>query len=108
MQRDALRWGDPMAHLVKRRQPELDAPPALVAANAEAMKKSGFVIPLEVPPHSWLRRNLGPPLNRYSIRPGRHWDGVDRSNGFEREMFKSQNAQRARQQEAFYMGQEDM
>lgn len=25
----------------------------------------------EVPPHSWLKRNIGPPLNRYSIRPGK-------------------------------------
>uniref|UniRef100_K4A0C1 Uncharacterized protein n=1 Tax=Setaria italica TaxID=4555 RepID=K4A0C1_SETIT len=35
----------------------------------EKMKESGFIVPQNIPSHSWLKR------------PGRHWDGVDRSNG---------------------------
>ena len=31
--------------------------------------------------------------NRYGIRPGHRWDGVDRGNGFEGEWFKARNKQ---------------
>ena len=51
---------------------------------------------------------MGPPLNRYSIKPGRHWDGVDRSNGFESDMFRQRNAQAALAQEARMWAQSDM
>lgn len=62
----------------------------------------------EVPAHSWLKRGASVPLNRYSIRPGRHWDGVDRSNGFEANMFRQRNEQSALAQEARMWAQSDM
>lgn len=108
MHRRRSRWGDPMAGLVKAKEPELAAPASLVERHADRMKKSGFIIPQEVPKHSWLRRGLGPPSNRYNIRPGRHWDGVDRGNGFEGEMFKRQTELKRREQEAYMWAQEDM
>ena len=101
------------AGLVKAKLPEVEAAVAaggasLTERHAERMKKSGFIIPQEVPKHSWLRRGVGAPPNRYGIKPGRHWDGVDRGNGFERDMFKRQNEIKRQKQEAFMWAQEDM
>lgn len=69
---------------------------------------TGFKIPQGVPSHSWSKRGVPPPANRYNIKPGRHWDGVDRSNGFEKEYFKTLNAKAVREQEARMWAQGDM
>ena len=69
---------------------------------------AGFKIPQEVPAYSWLKRGAADPGNRYNIRPGRHWDGVNRSNGFEKEMFKMLAARKANESEARAWAQADM
>lgn len=103
--KERLRWGDPMAHLVKQNNSE----PVLEDLGArEEMKASGFVVPQDIPKHSWLKRGMAPPPNRYDIRPGRHWDGVDRSTGYEQGLFKSKNEKKARDLEAYLWSVSDM
>ncbi|KAG7955705.1 hypothetical protein I3843_11G086500 [Carya illinoinensis] len=105
MLKERLRWGDPMAHLVKKKHPEMVLPNL---GDSEKMKESGFVIPQDIPIHSWLKRGLDAAPNRYGIRPGRHWDGVDRSNGFEKGLVKRTNERRATETEAYLWSVSDM
>ncbi|KAM3306238.1 BUD13 isoform X1 [Capsicum chacoense] len=105
MLKERVRWGDPMAHLVKKKQ--LDPILPDFGAN-EKMKDSGFIIPQVIPSHSWIKRGLDAAPNRYGIRPGRHWDGVDRSTGYEKNLFKSMNEKQATEREAYLWSVSDM
>ena len=71
--RAEMRWEDPMAqHLAKR--------------SSGAPSKPKY-------------RGPPPPPNRFDIPPGHRWDGVDRSNGYEKQFFIAQAKARRDAQE---------
>lgn len=104
--RGELRVDDPMVSYFAAKLPD-----ELTRAAGKRLDKvhggdlagaSGFSVPQEVPDHSWMRRGVAPLPNRVNIKPGRHWDGVHRSNGFEKTfVFGYANRAKAREREKY-------
>ncbi|CAG0885124.1 unnamed protein product [Cyprideis torosa] len=87
--KDAEREGDPMLKYIQKKK-EKD-----VRGDGEIVAKPKY----KGPP---------PPPNRFKIPPGYRWDGVDRSNGYEKQYFDRINQRKATENEAYKWSVEDM
>lgn len=85
MLREQEREGDPMAAMLRRKKDR--------ATKAQAKPQ------YKGPP---------PPPNRFNILPGYRWDGVDRSNGFEKKRYLRISEKKALREEAYKWSVEDM
>jgi len=81
-QKQQERWNDPAAAFLSKKQNKGPRKPEYVG-----------------PP---------PPPNRFAIKPGYRWDGVDRGNGFEQKLFQRGNERQRRGLEAYEWSVDDM
>lgn len=91
-----LRWNDPMARFLEAE----DKPSGGGGGGSRGGPASGSKVSRRP-----VYKGACPP-NRYGIKPGYRWDGVDRSNGFESERFKALN-RRERNKDLSYQWQMD-
>ncbi|CAG5114959.1 unnamed protein product [Candidula unifasciata] len=84
-------WKTPMLDFIRKKKEKED-------------KKTGKKKKNELPKY----KGPLPPPNRFNIQPGYRWDGVDRSNGFEKKIFASQANKKAIQEIAYKWSTEDM
>jgi len=85
--KDVQRWNDPAARF-------------LTGDSGSKKKSKGPTKPKYAGPM--------PAPNRFGIPPGYRWDGVDRSNGFEKEFLQSGNKRKVRDAAARVYSTEDM
>ena len=101
-QKAQIRWGDPMAGQTGADSGEDDG-------NSKKKKKKKKKRKRESKDkRKRVYKGPPPPPNRFGIQPGHRWDGVDRSNGWEREIFKKQSSNIANELEAYHWSVAEM
>ncbi len=95
--KEVIRWDDPMAAYMAQKQADESFNKGGSASRTKG--DSGRVVKRKV------YQGAAPP-NRYGIKPGWRWDGVDRGNGFEKEWFQARG-RKSRNENLEYQWQMD-
>lgn len=97
-EKDMSRYADDVKMNKEMQEVERWNDPAAEFLTVSHSRSAGFALRLTL---VQKKKKKGPrrpqyqgsfPPNRFGIRPGYRWDGVDRSNGFEHKFFQYQNA----------------
>jgi len=97
-----IRDGDPMAMYAWKKQPEEQE--AAVAVSSGGNSGSGAAA-VKLKP---MYKGPQPKANRYGIRPGYRWDGIDRGNGFEDKVLEHLHSKGRKKEEAYKWSSADM
>jgi pre-mRNA-splicing factor CWC26 len=97
--KSVIRWDDPMAAYMMKKQDEEGGGKAKGGSVTEGDRGGGGGAKRRV------YQGAAPP-NRYGIKPGWRWDGVDRGNGFEKEWFQARG-RKSRNENLEYQWQMD-
>jgi pre-mRNA-splicing factor CWC26 len=96
------RWGDPMAGYVSEKKTR-----AVMEGTNRGDKRGEETTSITLARSQRKKEYQGAAMpNRYGIRPGWRWDGVDRGNGFEKEWFQARG-KKSRNENLEYQWQMD-
>ena len=96
-----IRDGDPMAMYTWKKQQEEQEAAVVASGNGN----SSGAVAVQLKP---MYKGPQPKANRYGIRPGYRWDGIDRGNGFEDKVLEHLHSKGRKKEEAYKWSSADM